>query len=142
MTALRVLTLVAAAALAGCGSPPAPRAEVPVSGHVVETGGKPVAGKVVCFHPQEPDQRDNASGTDDKGHFTLKLVPGLYHVTLAEPGRGATGGADNGGVIAPEKGAKPKIGGMSSVYRNANETPWKVTIPAAGQSDLKLNLIR
>lgn len=138
MPRLRLLALAAAVGLSSCDKPPAPRGEVSVSGQVVDRGGKPLALKVVGFHPREKDQRDGAAGTDDKGRFTLKLVPGLYHVTLAEPGRGPTGGADAGGVTAPDKGGKAT--GIPPAYRNANETPWKVTIPDGGQSDLKLLL--
>lgn len=135
---LRLASLVFGVTLVGCGKPPSPRAEVTVSGVVLDAAGKPVAWKVVSFTPREPDQRDNAAGTDDKGHFTLKLVPGLYHVTLAEPGRGATGGADVGGVVAADKGGKSTA--IHSKYRSPNDTPWRVTIPDGGQTDLKFQI--
>ncbi len=134
--------LVVLAALFGCGSKPAKRAPVSVSGQVLDTAGKPLAMKVVSFNPQEADQKDAATGTDAQGKFSIQVVPGLYHVTLAEPGHAPNGGADGsaGGVTGPDK--LGKIQGVPSIYRNANDTPWKPTIPANGQSDLILQIAK
>ena len=140
MARLIPLGFAVAIGLAGCGKPPAARQPVTVSGQVLDLGGKPLALKVVSFNPQEADQKNGASGTDAQGQFTLQLVPGKYHVTLAEAARAGSGGVvgTEGGVAAPEKGGR--VAGIPNPYRNANETPWQITIPDGGKSDLKLQI--
>ncbi len=134
---LRFLPFVGAIILIGCSSQPASRNPVTVSGQMLDAGGKPLAMKVVSFNPQERDQKNSSSGTDAQGKFTLKLVPGKYHVTLAEPSRAAADGTA-GGVTAPDQAGK--MGGVPSKYRNPNETPWQITIPDGGQADLVLQI--
>lgn len=135
---LRLFPLVGVVILMGCSSqPPAPRDLVTVSGQMLDASGKPLAMKVISFNPQERDQKNNSSGTDAQGKFTLKLVPGKYHVTLAEAPRAAADGTA-GGVTAPDQAGK--TGGIPSKYRNPNETPWQITIPDAGQADLVLQI--
>lgn len=145
----RLLALAVAVVVAGCGEPPAPpRGEVAVAGKMLDAAGRPLAAKVVSFNPQERDQKINSASTDQKGHFALKLVPGKYHVTVADPARAGHAMADPaaGGVTAPEKGKDMgkataiQPGGIPNDYRNANETPWKIVVPDAGQSDIKLQI--
>ena len=136
---LRFLPLVCTIVLLGCGSkPPAPRNAVAVSGQMLDASGKPLAMKVVSFNPQERDQKNNSTGTDTQGKFTLKLVPGKYHVTVAEAARAATADGTAGGVTGPDKAGK--MGGIPNQYRNPNETPWQITIPDEGQADLVLQI--
>ncbi len=135
---LRFLPLVGAIILMGCSKPPATRNAVTVSGQMLDAGGKPLALKVVSFNPQERDQKNNSSGTDAQGKFTLKLVPGKYHVTVAEAARAAAADGTAGGVTAPDKAGK--MGGIPIQYRNPNETPWHITIPDEGQVDLVLQI--
>ena len=135
---LRFLPFVGAIILIGCSSQPASRNPVTVSGQMLDAGGKPLAMKVVSFNPQERDQKNSSSGTDAQGKFTLKLVPGKYHVTVAEAARAATADGTAGGVTAPDKAGK--MGGIPIQYRNPNETPWHITIPDEGQGDLVLQI--
>lgn len=121
--ALAALVLLAT----GCGKP-APRL-VPVAGKVVQAGGQPVAAGTITFYPQG-DTLDQGSPPSCQlaadGSFALKTYPfgdgappGRYKVTLDSTLAGRL--------------KKP-------LYADPGKTPWLVTVPDAGVTDLTLEV--
>ena len=141
---LALLCIVVMAVAVGCGSdgPPAPEKlpVVPASGVVIYQG-KPVAEASVAF--QHTEGKVSATGkTDANGKFKLSTYgkddgapAGGYRVTVAVSGVKEI----EPGVLAPV----PEGGFQSPIplkYANPVETDLNVEIPAAGSSDLKLEL--
>ncbi len=139
-----VLSLVAAASLVGCGGsePPGPKQlpTVPAAGTVTYKGQPLANATVACQHL---DGQVSASGKSDaSGKFTLKSYgdkdgapAGSYKVSVSvsavqeiEPG-----------VMAPE----PPGGFKSPIpakFGNVAESGLTLEVPAAGSTDLKLDL--
>lgn len=68
-------------------SNPAARAAVHLNGRVRDSSGAPVAGALVTLEPSGPRSRVPAPVvTDEHGHFTLALAPGLQTVRLTAAG--------------------------------------------------------
>jgi hypothetical protein len=141
---LGALTLVSAASLVGCGGsePPGPKQlpTVPAAG-TVTYNGQPLANATISC--QHSDGEAAASGKSDaSGKFTLKSYGdkdgapvGSYKVSVSvsavqeiEPG-----------VMAPE----PPGGFKSPIpakFGNVAESGLTLEVPAAGSTDLKLDL--
>jgi hypothetical protein len=125
----------------GCGKKPAP-APVPFVGQVLTTEKKPVGGLVLTLHPGEERNRSNQPSVFLKeGRFEGTCLPGRYKVTLAplpaQGGAGPAGGEDATAGKAPGTSTMPNV---PAKYRDAQHSPWEVTIPDEGKKDLVLTL--
>ena len=95
----RAALLIGLMTAAGCGTKyENAGGQVPASGVVVDSAGKPVANADLRFYPTEPGKNNGTATTGPSGKFTAKtsdtvdgLIPGKYKVTVAA--RGAKGAA-------------------------------------------------
>ena len=99
-----LLTLLAAAVLAGCGKKTSSIKTYPVTG-TVTYNGKPVAGATVAYVSKNPEAPRSTGVTDPDGRFSvttyvgaseiLKGAPaGDYQVTIVKMSVPATGGGE------------------------------------------------
>ncbi len=140
-TARAAAWLAVALAAFGCAKKPPP-APVPVRGRVEFAGGRPAARLVLNFHPRGEDNKGAAvtsAVVDEKGRFEGNCVPGRYKVTLAAVAAAPGDPAGRGGGAGPAPGA-PRRPHAHSQYERPEQTPWDVTVPEGGQSDLVLRL--
>ena len=136
--------LVAMVALAGCSkTPPAP---VVVKGRVTQADGKPVANMIVTFTAREEGNKSSRpiAMLDAAGQYEVTCIPGKYKVSLAAIPVQAGGGSPAGGGDA-NVGKLPVAGDQKAIpikYRDAESSPWEVTITAGQTEDvpvLKMN---
>jgi hypothetical protein len=121
---LLVLVLLASA---GCSSK-VPK--VPASGRLLKPDGTPMRACGVYFDPCWPDAAAGFpfGGVDDDGHFGLgitakdkRVLPGKYKVTL---------------MYIDQEMAKT----LPRKYEDVHQTPWEVTIPKTGKTDIVLQM--
>jgi len=120
--------LICGLVLAGCGGESGPE-RVPVKGQIVMADGKPVFPGSIQFVPAKGMSEGSYQSSallHEGGKFTMRthphgegVVPGTYKVVLSL------------GVGSPRELAK---------YSNPKTTPLEVTIPEAGNENLKLTL--
>jgi hypothetical protein len=128
-SAAGLATLAAVILTAGCASKP-PQ-EVPVGGRVENASGKPLPKIALRFHAQDEANKQAGSLTcmvQDSGEFTGKCLPGRYKVTVLPLSAGRPGAAP-----------KPPTGTWGR-YTSPTGTPWEVTVPSAGKTDLVLKV--
>jgi hypothetical protein len=116
---------------------------VPASG-VVTLDGKPVDGAQVVLVPPDGAANGAFGVTDSSGHFSLRAyeqkdgaIPGEYKVqvskTIQVKGEGTKGSLDGGDPVRFEYGVPAK-------YTGYKTSGLSVTIPDAGNRDIKLAL--
>ena len=126
----RFVCFLAVCLLGGCSSQPPPTA--PAKGKILGADGKPIHGGYVMFwpldNPKEFVKRYDTvpvSVTNERGEFEMWIMspdrigvpPGKYRVTVHE--------------IAKENNSR-----VPQRYRKDDTTPWEVTIPAKGMTDI------
>lgn len=121
----RLGAVLGLAALTGCG----PKL-VPVTGTLTK-GADPIPNVIVQFSPVDPRSggMEAYNQTDGQGRFTLRtltrgpgVVPGEYKVLLQPPDFG------------------PGVKLVPGHLRDISATPWRVTVPATGITDLRLDV--
>jgi hypothetical protein len=133
------LLLVAAA---GCGKPPAPPPPPPVavSGHVLDSAGKPFGRVMLAFNPADntiQGQRPVVPVQVD-GTFTANCPPGVYKPTLVPLPAGAGHGPEDLGLVGAKGGTVGKT--IPEKYRTADRTPWEVRVTADGKNEFELKV--
>ena len=136
-----LLTLLALALLvSGCKKKPPPSA-VAVKGTALGADGKPLSNVVLLFHPQDKDNQTRVPHAVVKdGRFETTCLPGSYKVTLNVIPAHGHAPASGGALADPGKGDNPQQESIPASYRNANTSPWKVSIPASGKEDFELRV--
>ena len=134
---MRVAALIATifmTLVSGCTKPRSPAPPpVAISGKVVFGNGKPVTNMVISLHPKEEQNAGNRpSGHVDKdGKYALSAIPGRYKVTLlAIPAHGGSAGAAD--LPMPQKGDPKDVFNPMTRYRDAQNSPLELTVPAMG----------
>jgi hypothetical protein len=126
--------MVFALLLSGCGKETEDLAKVEVRGRVVFPQDTR-SNLIVTFTSQTGrQQRMYQAACSKDRQFKLECPPGSYKVTLTYM-PAAPGGT---GPAATEKPAK--VGTIPARYQNAQDSPWEITVTAAGRKDLVLKL--
>lgn len=112
-------------------SPSKPAAVVPASGTILSKDGTPLAGLNVMFWPKQKGKSFKTipfSPTDAQGRFDILMLnnerglpPGQYAVTANS--------------IGPTMSSF-----VPSNYTNPDKTPWEVSIPQGGKTDIRLQI--
>jgi len=115
---------------------------VRVQGRMETRSGALKAPLVLVLHPSDPTCQGNMpSAILTGGSFDLPCLPGRYRATLSPLHQRSTGsGASEEGREARARGPRPAGFTIPPVYRQAESSPWEVTIPVEGTSDLVLQL--
>ena len=110
---------------------------VPASG-VVKVGGKPLAGVVVTFLPE--DWAPAHGETDEEGRFTLEtaarpgVIPGRYKVSMSYlvAADGRVLGLEERGGFVPDPAVATAVEKMPADYTSFEKTPLSAEVPAGG----------
>jgi hypothetical protein len=134
-----VLFLAGMGACAGCADKDSP---VKVSGKVT-LDGRPVAGAVVTFVPEQGLGRSAVAWTADDGTFQLSTfrgedgaLRGTYKILVAKT-EGSPAGGRGTPAAAASSGPRPKVG-LPEVYGDIATTPFRCTVPTGGPVMLEL----
>lgn len=151
----RLLVVVVAVALAGCGGSSGFPKTYPVTG-TVKLNGKPIDGAMITF--QLEGGKQNAIGTTDKnGEFSLSMfrpgdgaIPGQYKVSIKKeeaapaptnvPPPGQIGSAELAADYAPPVEAKGSTGGkkkseVPEKYGNDQTSGLRATVTESASSN-------
>lgn len=125
--------------LVGCGGGPSDQVDLaPIEG-VVLLEGQPVKNAVLTFYPESGPT--GVGKSDDEGKFLIKTNGvegsplGKCKVTVISSGSGTPEMDGNEGKIPEDEAINPK-------YASALTTDLVVDVPAEGNTDIKIELVK
>jgi hypothetical protein len=125
----------------GCRPPtptPSHDGTVAVGGRAEDDRGKPLAGVLLRFVPQDAANSNQSllCKTQASGKFVGKCLPGRYKVTVGAVTTALPGKAGGKDALKPP----PLPEGVPTAYGKPATTPWEVAVPAGGKTDIVLKM--